>query len=406
MARWKLGWLSWRRTVVLLLAIALGGALAGLVIISAEMILAVFLGVVLAVAVKPVVDFLLKAGISRGLATTLVFLLIAVAGVGAVVVIVPIVRIQLFEFAKAMPHICERALRWAPKGVVSDARATELTLACSTIMVPGPKTSSSALGYVSGLPQFVWNATIILGVAFVWARDRENLLRAASLSFAECRRDAFRQFFESIETRLGGFLRAQFALSAVIALATLAFCLIVGVPQVALVATFAALGEFLPVVGPVFVGAFMLASVLPTKPELALAIFAFCIGLRICVDYLLMPFLVGKTADVNPLLLLLCVLALGTSAGVLGISAATPAAAVLSLLLTLTVGADAQPRAGLDRDKRAMMAYQAHGVALTARRLGKQRISAGLDSSSEDAVESLALEIRREISEGRESIPK
>lgn len=391
---WNSALMTWRRTLVLLLVLGLGTAGAALLVVSAEMVLAVFLGVVLAVAVRPAMEALSRLGLSRSSATAAVFLALAACLVLAVALVVPVMQGQVTAFSASLPAVCQRGAQWVPHNLLGEQRLAEVVAACA--QVGNGKDQIVSMSYLAWLPRAAWTATIILGVAFVWTRDRETLLRSSSMFVDESARDRFRAFFESIEERLGGFLRAQIALSVLVALVTAVFCLVCGVPNILLVVALAAVGEALPVVGPLLVGAFILVSVLGPQPDLLLWVVLFSVALRAVVDYLLMPYLVGKTADVNPLLLLLCVLALGTAGGFVGIAAAAPAAAVISLVLSLSVEHQKKP-AGGDRSKWALLAYQAHSAALSARRLGRQRVGAGEDTVLEDAVESLALEFRQNI---------
>lgn len=395
--QWRFGWLTWKRTLLLLVVLASGAACAALLVVSGKMILAVFLGVVLAVAIRPAMEQVARSGLSRGTATGLVFLILA-AGLGvATALAIPLIEEQAISFWSSIPRICQRASNWMPRALLGEDRVGEVHLACANMVTRKDTASAILAPYLTEIPKAAWTLTIILGVAFIWTRDRETLLRSASMFASEVRREKFRTFFESVEARLGAFLRAQLALSALVAFITGIFCWAVGIPNVLLIVTFAAVGETLPLVGPVLVGFFMLASVLGPRPELVPVIIIFAVVLRGFVDYLLMPYLVGKTADVNPLLLLLCVLGLGTVAGLLGITAAAPVAAVIQLVLSLSLGIQWQAGPNPDRGKWAMLAYQAHAAAISARRLGKDRVSRGEDATMEDSTETLALDLRRYV---------
>jgi len=250
---------------------------------------------------------------------------------------------------------------------------------------------------LSALPEVVWTLSLILGVAFVWARDREHLLRSTTMFFAEAKREGFRTLFEGIEARLGAFLQAQCILSAVVAMLTAGFCLAFGVPNTLLIVTLSLFAEALPLVGPLVVAGVALLSVAAPHPELLVAVLVFSIALRILVDYLFMPYLVGRTAEVNPLLLFLCILSLGTAGGLLGIAAAAPIAAVIQLLLSLAPTGQFSTKDTAHRGRWSVLAYQANVTALAARRLGRERVGSGKSSDFEDAVEALAIELRTEM---------
>ena len=280
---------------------------AWLLVLSAKMLLAVFLGLILAVAIRPVTDRLTKLGLSRAVATGVVFLVLGASLVFAVVLAMPLVEAQAESFWSSAPSACQRSASWLPRRLLGDARIREVATACTSLVRRKNAPSEVAVSYLYSVPQIAWTLTIILGVAFVWTRDRENLLRSFTMFANESRRDAWRTFFESVEARLGAFLRAQLALSGLVAVIMGIFCWALGIPNVLLVMALGAVGEAFPVVGPLVVGGLMLASVVGPQPHLVLPILVFCVVLRAFVDYLFMPLLVKRTADVNPLLLLLCV---------------------------------------------------------------------------------------------------
>lgn len=404
MASWKFAWVTWRRTLFLLLILLSGIGIAWLLVLSAQMLLAVFLGLILAVAIRPVTELLTKAGLSRALATGAVFLVLGAALVFAVVLAMPLVEAQAESFWASAPAACRRTATWLPTSLLGESRIHEVATACTALVRRKNAPSQVAVSYLATLPHVAWTLTIILGVAFVWTRDRENLLRSFTMFANESRRDAWRTFCELVEARLGAFLRAQLALSGLVAVVVGAFCWSLGIPNVLLVMALAAVGEAFPVVGPLVVGGLMLASVVGPQPHLVVAVIVFCVVLRGFVDYLFMPLLVRRTADVNPLLLLLCILGLGAASGFLGVAAAAPAAAIIQLVLSLSMETTRSTKEGGDRGHWAVLGYQAHVTALSARRLGRDRIAKGQEASLEDALESLAMDLRKDVAARAEGI--
>jgi len=99
-----------------------------------------------------------------------------------------------------------------------------------------------------------------------------------------------------------------------------------------LLAGIAALGEFLPVVGPAAAAAITLLVTGLSGYDHLLAYAIFWIILRLFQDYAVSPYLMGKGVELNPMLVLFGVLAGEQIAGVTGMFFSVPVIATLRIL--------------------------------------------------------------------------
>ncbi|HEY2903694.1 MAG TPA: hypothetical protein VGL59_24125, partial [Polyangia bacterium] len=92
--------------------------------------------------------------------------------------------------------------------------------------------------------------------------------------------------------------------------------------------------------------------------------------------------------------------------GIMGAMVAVPIAALLQMGLTRLL-AQAPPEVAPDgRDALSLLRYRAITMALSARRMGRQRAAVGRDCTVEDAAELLALRTARLLSDGESPPPQ
>jgi predicted PurR-regulated permease PerM len=148
----------------------------------------------------------------------------------------------------------------------------------------------------------------------------------------ERRRPVVESILEDINRLLGEYIRALVLLSAASFTAHNLFLGFSGAPYAVLLAGVAALGEFIPVVGPAAAGLIVLLVTSLSGYSHALLYAVFWLLYRLVQDYILSPYLMSKGVRLNPMLVLFGVLAGDQIAGVLGIFLSVPVLAILRVL--------------------------------------------------------------------------
>ncbi len=148
----------------------------------------------------------------------------------------------------------------------------------------------------------------------------------------ERRRPVVDNILEDINLLLGEYIRALVLLSASSFTAHSLFLGFSGAPYAVLLAGIAAIGEFIPVVGPAAAG---LIVVLVTSLSGYTHVFLYVIFwllFRLVQDYIVSPYLMSKGVQLNPMLVLFGVLAGDQIAGVLGMFLSVPLLAILRVV--------------------------------------------------------------------------
>ena len=181
---------------------------------------------------------------------------------------------------------------------------------------------------VSGARYAVYLVLIPI-LAFFFLKDGGEIRDSVVAGlFEEHRRGVVDEILEDINRMLGQYIRALVLLSLASFTANALFLGLSGAPYAILLAGVAALGEFLPVVGPAGAGlVILLVTGLSGYNHLLLYV-VFWIVYRLVQDYALSPYLMGKGVQLNPLLVLFGVLAGEQIAGITGMFLSVPLLAV------------------------------------------------------------------------------
>jgi predicted PurR-regulated permease PerM len=148
----------------------------------------------------------------------------------------------------------------------------------------------------------------------------------------ERRRPVVDSILEDINRLLGEYIRALVLLSAASFTAHNLFLGFSGAPYAVLLAVVAALGEFIPVVGPAAAGLIVLLVTSLSGYNHVWLYVIFWLLYRLVQDYILSPYLMSKGVRLNPMLVLFGVLAGDQIAGVLGMFLSVPLLAILRVL--------------------------------------------------------------------------
>ncbi len=144
-----------------------------------------------------------------------------------------------------------------------------------------------------------------------------------------------------IDRMVGRFIRGQLMLVVIMSVATYIGLRILGVPYALVLAPAAGFLELIPFIGPVLAAtpAVLLALVYPSPFGWSPVVYAVIVALMYTVlrhieDYLIIPNVVGRYVQLNPVLTLFAILSGGALFGISGMLLAIPTAAILRIVLS------------------------------------------------------------------------
>jgi len=185
---------------------------------------------------------------------------------------------------------------------------------------------------VSGVKYLVY-AVLIPILAFFFLKDGPLIRDQFLAGLVEGKqRVVVDEILEDINRLLGEYIRALVLLSVSSFICYSIFLGATGASYTLLLAVVAAIGEFLPVVGPAAAGVILLLVTGLSGYGHLLAFVIFWICFRMFQDYVVSPYLMGRGVELNPLLVLFGVLAGEQIAGITGMFFSVPVIATLRVL--------------------------------------------------------------------------
>src|SRR5579862_9600730 len=133
--------------------------------------------------------------------------------------------------------------------------------------------------------------------------------------------------------RVSAWLRAQLVLAGVMGTFAAAGLWLLSVPYFYVIALVAALGETIPIVGPVIGGVTAVAVALTVSPKLALTVGVYFLVLHQLESNVLVPKIMERRVGVSPVAVMTALLIGGALWGIVGAILAIPTAAILSVII-------------------------------------------------------------------------
>ncbi len=308
-----------------------------LIIQASGVLLLVFVAVLLASALEPIIGWIrARLPLGRGPTILVVYALFVLVVATAVILLLPAAIRQFEDLSSSLPDLLQRARGWAA-GLRPAALASGLTEVVDAAAAQLGPSQGPAPGAVvtAGLTvvEAVVSLVTVLALVFFWLVEHARLQRYA-LSFVPVRRrSGWHEAWNEIETRLGLWVRGQLTLMAAIAIATGIAYSILGLPSAVLLALFAGIAEAIPLVGPALGAVPAVVVALTVSPELALLVASIYVVLQFVEGNVLVPMVMRNTIGLSPFIVIVSILVGGAAGGIVGAFIAVPAAAAIEVVL-------------------------------------------------------------------------
>jgi predicted PurR-regulated permease PerM len=297
----------------------------------------IFLGFVLAAAMRPGIDWLAEHRIPRPAGLAIHYL-----GIAAVLALMLwlVVPPAVDQIGQALGGVPTSKAELAQQTKNSHGLKHEILAGAQKWLNNLPSAGGLFRGAVSlGIKAF----EILVGVFFVfataayWIFERDRTMRLVLSGVSRERRRVIRDTWELIDAKLGAFVRGQIVLIGFVA-TVLSLCFwAIGVPFWLLLGIFAGVVEIVPVIGPIAAGALAIGVGLTESWHVALGAGIAVLVVRQVEDYVVIPRVMGHVTGLSPLLVLVSVTAVGLLFGGFYVLLAIPFVAVLATLVDVIV---------------------------------------------------------------------
>ena len=157
------------------------------------------------------------------------------------------------------------------------------------------------------------------------------------------RRQAVRDTWDTIDSKLGAFVRGELVLIAFVGTVLSLLFFLIGEPYWLLIGIGAGLVEIIPVIGPLSAGVVAVLAGFTHSWHIALAAGLCVLGVRLFQDYVLSPRVLGRAVGLSPLLAILAATSVPLIFGAFYILLALPLLAVIVTVFDVVVLEKAPP---------------------------------------------------------------
>jgi predicted PurR-regulated permease PerM len=358
-----------------------------------------FVGVAIGMAVKPGVEWLRRRRVPRVLGAVAIYVALGCGFAGATLLVTPAITEGMSTLVVTGPKQLEKLrARMAASESPTLRRLAAARLAPAS---PSKLEASTVVSYGGAVGRNVAAVLAVLLLGFYWTLEGDRRVRVLALLAPFERRRALHAFIGEVERTVGAYLRGQSLLCLIVGLMAFGIYRIMGLPHATALGLLYAIGEAVPVVGPI-IGTVAAAIVaLSIKPALVLWVAVAASAIQLFENYALVPRMMGRMVGVSPLVTLLAIAAFGSTLGIAGAVLAIPIAAIVQLLLyRFLLSSEARasdPPVG--RGPVSVVRYEIHELTRDIRKrlaLHEDEVPA---ERIEDAIEGIAYDLDRLLAE-------
>ncbi len=265
----------------------------------------VFLGLIIAAAMRPGIDLLAQWRIPRPFGVLIHYLVLVAAIALLLWLVVPRAVDQVNQALGGVPTSQQELKQKAKHSTgfkhqffVGLQKRLKKLPSAGSVLHASVTFGTKALEALVGI-------FFIFATAAYWIFEREHAVNFVSSLVPRKHRRVVRDTWELIDAKLGAFVRGQLLLVAFVAVVlSLAFWAI-GVPFWLLLGMFAGVVEMIPVIGPLAAGVVAVGVGLTASWHVALAAGIAVLVLRQIEDYVVIPRVMGHATGLSPMLVLM-----------------------------------------------------------------------------------------------------
>jgi predicted PurR-regulated permease PerM len=370
-----------------------------------------FVAITLAVAIRPIVDWLRARGLGEGVGVLVVYALLLALIVGLALLVGPLLIEQINTLLAQLPEyyrqlrltlassenrLLEQIVRAFPTAPTLPAPALEETSPFAAL--------TPALQFIrtSGYVIFVFGAVMLL--AYYWTLEGELITRRMMLFVPINRREDVRTLLAEMGGTIGSYFRGQAILCVLVGILSLLGYWLIGLPYALGLALVMAIFEAVPMIGPTLGAIPAVLVAFSTAPEQVLWVLGVVMVIQVLENNLLVPRVMNQSVGVNPIVSILSIAAFGSLFGLGGAILAIPLAAMLQIVFTRLFfrlpSADelvvvAQPAGRTERNVASKIRLQAQELVVDVRKSLRSDDSAAEPEIEkiQDNLEAIALEL-------------
>jgi predicted PurR-regulated permease PerM len=320
-------------------------ALAWALYLVRQVLVLIYVSVLLAIGFGPLVRLVerrtivqIGTHVPRWLAILIVYLGILTVVAGIALVVFPPLVTQAQEFARHLPELVDRVQRQLVTHHVLTERKTFGGIVGQA--PPATDVVGTAILTFWGLFGGMLGVVSIVILTFYLLVDSEAVFAAIVRLFPRGRRLRVHAVSRQIATKVSAWLVGQLILAGIIGASSALWLGLLGIPYFYVLALIAAIGEVIPIVGPILSAIPGIAIAFGSSWKFALLVAALYLAQQQLEANILVPKLMERQVGLTPVTVMVSLLLGGALLGIPGAILAVPTAAILQVLFQELFGED------------------------------------------------------------------
>ncbi|MDD3887495.1 MAG: AI-2E family transporter [Patescibacteria group bacterium] len=300
-----------------------------------DILLLIFVALVIASGLDPVVDWLQKKRIPRGISSLFLFLILLGLIALVVYLLVPPLIEQTRQLVEVLPGyfqtVFEKVSEFTGYSQEQSLEKAKEILTSLEDKIGGA--ASSVYDFFSSLFGGILSIVMIFVLSFYFIVEEGSFKKFIRSIVPFRHRPYVEDLVGRMQLQVGKWLRGQLLLGLIVGVVIYIGLSLMGVKYALVLALVAGILEVVPYIGPVIsaIPAVLIASA--QSPLLALLVVILYFLVQQLENHLLVPKIMQKVVGLNPLVIILVILVAVKLAGVLGAIVAVPAATLISVFL-------------------------------------------------------------------------
>jgi predicted PurR-regulated permease PerM len=310
----------------------------------------VLVALFITVSLEPAVQWLTLRGLRRGLAVTLIFVVVFAALLGFLISVIPPLVNQGRQLIDDLPgYLGELQRRSAQFRELNDRFNLSSQLQGMIGSVPG-RIGSGVLGFTGRLFGALFSTLTVLVFTAYFMADLPRIRNGLVWLFPAPRRPRAKQVVDLLVDKVGGYMIGNIIVSIIAGVFSYVAFKLLGVSFAVPLAVLVAVFDLIPMIGATLgavVGVTVALFTTPLLPNTVL-VAAFFVAYQQVENYLIAPRVLKTTVDIGAAAVLLAGLIGATLLGLVGALMAIPVAAAFNVLLNERLAAREAAAAGPD----------------------------------------------------------
>jgi len=318
-----------------------------------------FVAIVIGTALRPGVEWLRRRGISRRVGIILIYIVIAGLLTGFVAITFPLIAEQTTQVSQnfSQYYVDIRGALVNSGNRLLQNIGWRLPSQLNLFVNSDPTTEevvdqvTQTFFYTNVVIRGILSIVAVFLLAYYWTQESNLTIRTLLRLVPPSRRNDIREILDLAELRMGGYIRGQGILCLAVGFAAFIAYSLIGLPYTLVLAMIAGLMEMIPVFGPILGAIPALLVAISMSPGKAIWVLVATGVIQMLENAWLVPRIMKNSMGVNPIIIILSLVAFSSVFGFPGALLALPLAALIQLIVDRIVQSSNDAKEHFQDDK-------------------------------------------------------